>query len=74
MPHITPVMTGFVALHRDNLNLLNHVKMNGFSILIFHKPSFYDKYFKVILLYKKNSVPQSLFLSQLQDLICNEQI
>ena len=48
--------------------------MNGFSILIFHKPSFSDKYFKIILLYKKNSVPQALFLSQLQDLICNEQI
>ena len=74
MPHITPVMTGFVALHRDNLNLLNHVKMNGFSILIFHKPSFSDKYFKIILLYKKNSVPQALFLSQLQGLICSEQI
>ena len=48
--------------------------MNGFSILIFHKPSFCDKYFKIILLYKKNSVPQAFFLSQLQDLICNEQI
>ena len=57
MPHITPVMTGFVALHRENLNLLNHVKMNGFSILTFHKPSFSAEYFKVILLYQKNSVP-----------------
>ena len=26
--------------YRDNLHLLNHVKMNGFSILTFRKPSF----------------------------------
>ena len=43
--------------YRENLNLLNHVKMNGFSILTFHKPSFSAEYFKVILLYQKNSVP-----------------
>ena len=50
--------------YRENLNLLNHVKMNGFSILTFHKPSFSDEYFKVILLYKKNSVPQDLIWSE----------
>ena len=60
--------------YRDDLNLLNHVKMNGFSILTFHKPSFSDEYFEVILFYKKNSALQALLLSQLQDLICSEQI
>ena len=48
--------------------------MNGFSILTFRKRSFSDEYFEVILLYKKHSVPQVLFLSQLQDLLCSEQI
>ena len=56
----------------DNLYLLNHVKMNGFSILTFRKPSFPDD--TIILLYKKNSILQALFLSQLQDLLCSEQI
>ena len=49
--------------------------MNGFSILAICKPSFSDEYFKIILLQKKSTpVPQGLFLSQLQDLLCNEQI
>ena len=57
--------------YRDNLHLLNHVKMNAFSILTFRNPSFSDE---KILLYKKTSVLRGLFLSQLQDLLCNEQI
>ena len=48
--------------------------MNGFSILTFCKRPFSDGYFEVILLYKKHSVPQVLFLGQLQDLLCSEQI
>ena len=48
--------------------------MNGFSIVAFRKRSFSDDYFEVTLLYKKNSLPQVLFLSQLQDLLCSEQI
>ena len=34
----------------------------------FRKPLFSDEYFKIILSFKKNSVPQTLFPSQLQDL------
>ena len=30
--------------YRDNLNLLYHVKMNGFSISTFRRPSFSDKF------------------------------
>ena len=47
--------------------------MNGFSLLTFSKPSFSDEYLKIILLYKKNSLPQT-FLSLLQDLLCSEKI
>ena len=40
----------------------------------FRKPLFSDEYFKIILSFKKNSVPQTLFPSQLQDLWYSGQI
>ena len=50
-----------VLCYRDNLHLLNHAKMNGFSILTSRKPSISNEYFKIILLFKKNSVPPGFF-------------
>ena len=52
---------GLILCYRDRLHLLNHAKMNGFSILTSCKPSISNECFKIILLFKKNSVPQAFF-------------
>ena len=40
----------------------------AFQYYQFRKTLFSDEYFKIILLFKKNAVPQTLFPRQLQDL------